>query len=169
MGTSGCQLQEKCLKQRQELYLLFIDLTKVFDTVSRPGFWSILSKLGCSPKFISMVRSLHDAAKASGLAISIKKTEVPCQPAPGTTQQEPSIKSTELHCRWLTGSTLQRRLRDWQPTTAPKRLLQLDAKRQARKEKKIDLAATVACPLCGYICASAFGLWSHRRSHRRRH
>ena len=39
---------------------LFIDLTKAFHTVSRPGLWSILSKLGCPPKFISMVRSLHD-------------------------------------------------------------------------------------------------------------
>ena len=44
------QLQEKCLEQRQELYLLFLDLTKAFDTVSRPGLWSILSKLSCPPK-----------------------------------------------------------------------------------------------------------------------
>ena len=41
------QLQVKCLEQRQDLYFLFTDLTKVFDTVSRPGVWSILSKLGC--------------------------------------------------------------------------------------------------------------------------
>ena len=59
-----CQLQEKRLEKRQVLYLLFIDLTKAFDTVSRPGLWSILSKLGCSPKFISMVRSLHDGMMA---------------------------------------------------------------------------------------------------------
>ena len=55
-----CQLQEKCLEQRQDLYLLFIDLTKAFDTVSRPGLWSILSKLGCPPKFINMMQSLHN-------------------------------------------------------------------------------------------------------------
>ena len=53
-------LQEKCLEQHQNTYLLFTDLTKAFNTVSRLGLWSILSKLGCSPKFISMVRSLHD-------------------------------------------------------------------------------------------------------------
>ena len=58
------QLQAKCLEQRQDLYLLFTDLTKAFDTVSRPGLWSILSKLGCPPKFISMVRSLHDGMMA---------------------------------------------------------------------------------------------------------
>ena len=64
MTFTVCQLQEKCLEQRQVLYLLFIDLTKAFDTVSRPGLWSILSKLGCPPKFISMVRSLHDGMMA---------------------------------------------------------------------------------------------------------
>ena len=58
------QLQEKCLEQRQDLYLLFIDLTKAFDTVSRPGLWYILPKLGCPPKFISMARSLHDGMMA---------------------------------------------------------------------------------------------------------
>jgi len=31
------QLQEICLEQRQDPYFLFIDLTKAFDTVSRPG------------------------------------------------------------------------------------------------------------------------------------
>ena len=54
------QLQEECLEQRQDPYFLFVDLTKAFDTVSRPGLWSIWSKLGCPPKFTSMVRSLHD-------------------------------------------------------------------------------------------------------------
>ena len=52
------------VEQRQDLYLLFIDLTKAFDTASRPGFWSILSKLGCPSKLISMVRALHDGMMA---------------------------------------------------------------------------------------------------------
>ena len=58
------QLQEKCIEQHQDLYLLFIDLTKAFDTVSRPGLWSILSKLGCPPKFVRAVRSFHDGMMA---------------------------------------------------------------------------------------------------------
>ena len=35
------------------------------------------------------------AAEAFGLRVSIKKTEVLCQAAPGTTQPEPSIKIDE--------------------------------------------------------------------------
>ena len=41
------------------------------------------------------------------------------------------------------------------------RLSQLDVKRQARKETKASPAVAVACPVCGHICASEFGLWSH--------
>ena len=41
------QLQEKW--QRQDMYLLFIDMTKAFDTVSRHGLWSILSRSAALP------------------------------------------------------------------------------------------------------------------------
>ena len=53
------KLQEKCREQGQPLYLTFIDLTKTFDLVSRDGLFKILSKIGCPPKLLSMVRSLH--------------------------------------------------------------------------------------------------------------
>ena len=45
------------------------------------------------------------------------------------------------------------------------RLDQLDAKRQARKNRSVNLSAGVACPVCGRICASEFGLRSHQRRH----
>ena len=45
------------------------------------------------------------------------------------------------------------------------RLDQLDAKRQARKNRSVNLSAGVACPVCGRICASEFGLRSHQRCH----
>ena len=50
-----------------------------------------------------------------------------------------------------------------------KRLQDLDRKRQARKERKPDPTVAVACPQCGRICASSFGLRSHRRIHWRLH
>ena len=45
------------------------------------------------------------------------------------------------------------------------RLEQLDAKRQARKERRANPAAAVACPVCSRVCASEFGLRSHMRRH----
>ena len=54
------QLQEKCVEQHQDLHLLIIDLTYVFDTVNRSVLWAILSKLGCLTHFIQIIRSFHD-------------------------------------------------------------------------------------------------------------
>ena len=54
------QLQEKCIEQHQDLHLLFIDLTKAFDTVNRAALWAVLGKLGCPPRFVQIIRSFHD-------------------------------------------------------------------------------------------------------------
>ena len=54
-------LQEKCLEQNRGLYITFVDLSKAFDTVSRRGLGSILDKLGCPPKFFTMVMQLHES------------------------------------------------------------------------------------------------------------
>ena len=59
------QLQEKCRLQNQDLYLLFIDLTKAFDTVHREGLWCILEKAGCPKHFVDIIRSFHEGMKAS--------------------------------------------------------------------------------------------------------
>ena len=40
------QVQEKCQEQNVDLYMTFVDLTKVFDTVSQ-GLWKIMAKFGC--------------------------------------------------------------------------------------------------------------------------
>ena len=58
-------LQEKCKLHSEDLYLLFIDLTKAFDTVSRPGLWSILGRIGCPDHFIRMIQSFHDGMKVT--------------------------------------------------------------------------------------------------------
>ena len=58
------QLQEKCHEQNKDLYVLFVDLTKAFDTVSRPGLWSMLPRIGIPPKMMQMIRSFHDGMKA---------------------------------------------------------------------------------------------------------
>ena len=58
------QLQEKCQEQNVDLYMTFVDLTKAFDTVSRDGLWKIMTKFGCPPRYIAMVRQFNDGMQA---------------------------------------------------------------------------------------------------------
>ncbi|XP_069176127.1 uncharacterized protein [Procambarus clarkii] len=59
------QLQEKCREQMQPLFVAFIDLTKAFDLVSRDGLFKILSKTGCPPRLLSIIRSFHKNIKGT--------------------------------------------------------------------------------------------------------
>lgn len=52
-------------EQQKPLYIVFIDLTKAFDLVSRDGLFNILLKIGCPPNLYSMIRSFHDDMKAT--------------------------------------------------------------------------------------------------------
>ena len=40
--------------------MVFVDLTKAFDSVSREGLWKILAKAGCPPRLVNIIRSFHD-------------------------------------------------------------------------------------------------------------
>jgi len=60
MIFSAHQLQEKCPEQYKDVYLIFIDLTKVFDSVNRPGLWAALSRVSCPDKFVKIVQSFYD-------------------------------------------------------------------------------------------------------------
>ena len=53
------QVQEKCLEQNLDLYSMFIDLTKAFDTVDREALWDVLARFGCLPEFIQIIRLFH--------------------------------------------------------------------------------------------------------------
>ena len=44
--------------------MTFVDLTKALDTVSRDGLWKIMTKFGCPPRYIAMVRQFHDSMQA---------------------------------------------------------------------------------------------------------
>ena len=54
------QIQEKSREQHKDLYMVFIDLTKAFDSINRAGLWSILAKFGCPSKLINIIKQLHD-------------------------------------------------------------------------------------------------------------
>jgi len=57
------QVQEKCREQHQDLYMVFIDLTKAFDTVNRPLLWEVLGRFGCPDRFLRVLKALHDGAR----------------------------------------------------------------------------------------------------------
>jgi len=58
------QLQEKTVEQSRPLYVVFIDLTKSFDTVSRSGLYNILKLLGCPETLLSILVAFHENMKA---------------------------------------------------------------------------------------------------------
>lgn len=58
------QIQEKCKEQNKDLYVLFVDLTKAFDTVSRLGLWNILPRLGVPPKMLKIIQCFHEGMQA---------------------------------------------------------------------------------------------------------
>ena len=54
------QIQEKCKEQNRDLYILFVDLTKAFNTVSHTGLWHILPRIGIPPRMVKIIRCFHD-------------------------------------------------------------------------------------------------------------
>ena len=60
------QVQEKCREQTLDMYMVFVDLTKAFDTISRDGLWQILRKIGCPDLFVDIIRSGGGLAKCTG-------------------------------------------------------------------------------------------------------
>ena len=59
------QLQEKCVEQQRPLYMVFIDLTKAFDYVSRSGLFFVLQRLGCPPTLLAILQGFHDGMRAT--------------------------------------------------------------------------------------------------------
>ena len=68
------QLQEKSKEQLKPLYMVFIDLTKA---VNREALWKILAKLGCPPKFVNLVKQLHEGMTAETIFEGEKSDKIP--------------------------------------------------------------------------------------------
>ena len=58
------QLQEKAKEQNKDLYIVFVDLTKAFDSVCRSALWTVLKKLGIPENMLKVIVSLHEGMKA---------------------------------------------------------------------------------------------------------
>ncbi|XP_065182209.1 uncharacterized protein LOC135812918 [Sycon ciliatum] len=59
------QVLEKAIEHQSDLYVLFVDLRKAYDSVPRTALWLVLQKLGVPPSMLQVIRSLHEGMMAS--------------------------------------------------------------------------------------------------------
>nr|XP_042701636.1 uncharacterized protein LOC122172762 [Chrysemys picta bellii] len=53
------EIQEKAREQSKDQCMVFVDLTKVFDTVNCKDLWKLLHKVGCLEKMIAIICSFR--------------------------------------------------------------------------------------------------------------
>ena len=58
------QLVEKAREHQSDLFVLFIDLKKAYDSVPRPALWGVLENLGVPSTLVSIIRSFHEGMSA---------------------------------------------------------------------------------------------------------
>jgi hypothetical protein len=51
---------ERCRKQKKDLHMVFIDLEKVYDRVTRNVMWWALQKHKVSTKYITLIKDMYD-------------------------------------------------------------------------------------------------------------
>ena len=68
------QVQEKAIEQYRDLYIVFIDFRKAFDTVDRELLWKVLRAFGCPEHLVDMVRLFHDGAEGR-VAVAGRESE----------------------------------------------------------------------------------------------
>ena len=57
------RLQEIGRKAGVSLFMCFIDLQKVYDTVDRTLLWQVLTRIGVPPQMISVIRQFHNGMR----------------------------------------------------------------------------------------------------------
>lgn len=60
MVFTSRQMQEKFIEQNKNLFVMFIDLTKAFDSINRKALWMVLEKFGCPKKFTKIINEFHN-------------------------------------------------------------------------------------------------------------
>ena len=53
------QIQEKCREQHKELFAVFVDLCKVFETVNSLFLWQVLARLSCPARLVEAIKAFH--------------------------------------------------------------------------------------------------------------
>jgi len=76
------QLQEKCREQQSELFAIFVDPSKAFDSVDRSALWQILIKIGCPNDFVNIICSFLEGMQACVIENGENGTKQGCVLAP---------------------------------------------------------------------------------------
>jgi hypothetical protein len=54
------QLMERCMEQKKDLHMVFIDMEKTYDKVPRNIMWWALQKHKVSTKYITLINHIYD-------------------------------------------------------------------------------------------------------------
>jgi hypothetical protein len=54
------QLIERCMEQKEDVHIIFIDLEKAYDKVPRNVMWWDLQKHKVSSKYITLIKYMYD-------------------------------------------------------------------------------------------------------------
>jgi hypothetical protein len=54
------QLMERCREQKKDMYMIFINLEKVYDKVTRNIMWWVLQKHKLLTKYIIIIKDMYD-------------------------------------------------------------------------------------------------------------
>ncbi len=65
MIFSERKLQEMCVEQQRPLYMVFVDLTKALNYLSRSGLFHILQRLSCPATLLAILQCFHDGMRAT--------------------------------------------------------------------------------------------------------
>lgn len=58
------QLIKKAREHNTQVYILFVDPRKAYDSVPREASWLVLYKYGIPPMLVNIIKSLHEGKKA---------------------------------------------------------------------------------------------------------
>jgi hypothetical protein len=54
------QLVERCMEQKKDMHMVFIDLKRAYDKVTRNVMWWTLQKHKVSIKYITLIKDMYD-------------------------------------------------------------------------------------------------------------
>jgi hypothetical protein len=54
------QLMERCMEQKKDMHMIFIDLEKAYDKVTRNIMWWVMQKYKVSSKYITLIKDMYD-------------------------------------------------------------------------------------------------------------